>query len=461
MQSGSPDAPPSESSKPPVVTTELLKQEFIQDVVNNEIGGPVNLEPLAELCRNADLQPGLIFKCEPVPGGIGNIRNMFLNCFRFAIQAGGKLRCHSQLRYRLTWCTATGLVVPGGQLRNPKDLYDIHTKKEIPFDTLLDLNYFTESFTKACPQIKLYQTDADLPMIITPATQFNMTPYFVNNNTFRMDSTLIDTPPAEWRAHFDRWLNEESGAPTPSAEVPVLVYNTNCLLRWPFDYDSTDFVAQFGRILRVREDARRIAGAVLWAMSEKYHMNLDYSNPNDPIPQGKWMGAHLRTAEDATKAGWPNYATQEANYIGAANRTGLNVIFLSAGAPKDVERFSKTAKASNMKVETKDSLLVGDLFHAEKKALGKFTWDQKALVDYEVLMGASYFAGMFESSFSWNVALRRHVVVGKGTWLEIGPGKQGLDGLENPKEAFIDTYSAVFGPVNLGIRWQFPTALFP
>jgi hypothetical protein len=76
-------------AKPPVVTKELLKQEFIQDVIDNEIDGPINLDPLSELCRDTQWQAGLIVKCQPVPGGIGNIRNMFLNCIRFAIEAGG------------------------------------------------------------------------------------------------------------------------------------------------------------------------------------------------------------------------------------------------------------------------------------------------------------------------------------------------------------------------------------
>jgi hypothetical protein len=80
---------PPGSPKPPVVTKEQLKQEFIQDVLDHEIDGPMNLGPLTELCSNTKWQPGLIAKCQALPGGIGNIRNMFLNCVRFAIEAGG------------------------------------------------------------------------------------------------------------------------------------------------------------------------------------------------------------------------------------------------------------------------------------------------------------------------------------------------------------------------------------
>jgi hypothetical protein len=92
------DALPSKPQGPPRpldVTKERRKQEFIQRVIGNEVGGPINLDPLSEICRYTEWQPGLIVKCQPVPGGIGNIRNMFLNCIRFALEAGGMSRTSS------------------------------------------------------------------------------------------------------------------------------------------------------------------------------------------------------------------------------------------------------------------------------------------------------------------------------------------------------------------------------
>lgn len=86
---------PSETPIPAAFTKNYIKKNFIKAVVDNEVDGPMNLEPLTDLCRNTQWQDGLIVKCQPLPGGIGNVRNMFLNCLRFAIEAG-----------------ATGLVVP-------------------------------------------------------------------------------------------------------------------------------------------------------------------------------------------------------------------------------------------------------------------------------------------------------------------------------------------------------------
>jgi hypothetical protein len=328
-----------------------------------------------------------------------------------------------------------------------------------PFSYVIDTDFFIESFSKACPQVTLYANDTALPMIVTPETQFNLTCYELAPKL--QWHTLIDMPPAEWRKAFDDWIRHETRAPDFSADKPAFFYILNNLLRWPFIYDTNDFVAQFGRILRPREDTRRIAGAVLWSMSEIYKLNLDYSSPAGQLPEGKFMGAHLRTAADATKVGWPGYDSQETNYMHAANMSNLDLIYLTTGAPDDAKRFTKTAKNNGITVTSKELLLKGKDFKQERKILESLTWDQRALVDLEVLFRCSYFVGMFESSFSWNVALRRHVVTGNGTWLTIEPGKQGLDGLVDPAEAFMDKYSAVYGPVDLGIRWQFPMALFP
>ena len=84
-------------------------------------------------------------------------------------------------------------------------------------------------------------------------------------------------------------------------ERPVLVSLYKPLLQWPIDYDQPAFIACFGRILKLNEDVRRLAAKVLYAMDEEFHLGL---NPKIPgIQEGKFYGAHLRTAVDAAKAG--------------------------------------------------------------------------------------------------------------------------------------------------------------
>lgn len=324
---------------------------------------------------------------------------------------------------------------------------------------MIDTEFFTKSLSTACPQIKIYSDDSVLPMEVTPEMfgTRHITPWELAPKL--QAHTLIDMPRPQWRTAFDAWLRNDTMYPDMSAERPAFVFMTNQLLRWPFQYDSNEFVAHFGRILRIREDARRLAAAILWSLSEKYGMDLDYSQHQ--LPEDKFMGVHLRTAADATKVGWPNYTSQSTNYLGAAKRTNAKVIYLTTGAPDDAKRFTETAKQEGIEVVSRDILLEGDDFKEERKIMEAMTWDQNALIDFEVLLRASYFVGMFESSFAWNIALRRHVIVGNGTWSNLGPGNMGVEDLENPAEAFMDQYGAIYGPVDLGMRWQFPLGLYP
>jgi hypothetical protein len=65
------------------------KGHFIMKALETEIDGPFNGTATAELCSSRDWVPGLIFKCNAPQGGVGNVRNVFLNCIRYAIEAGG------------------------------------------------------------------------------------------------------------------------------------------------------------------------------------------------------------------------------------------------------------------------------------------------------------------------------------------------------------------------------------
>lgn len=75
----------SSKSKKALFIDTLLREE-------NEIDGPFDNKTMVELCGSRQWTEGLIFKCEPPEGGIGNVRNVFLNCVRYAIEAGGSLR---------------------------------------------------------------------------------------------------------------------------------------------------------------------------------------------------------------------------------------------------------------------------------------------------------------------------------------------------------------------------------
>lgn len=68
----------------------IPEAKFVQTFLENPIDGPHDLAPLRELCASRQWTEGLILKCAPTPGGVGNVRNMLLNCLRFGLEAGGK-----------------------------------------------------------------------------------------------------------------------------------------------------------------------------------------------------------------------------------------------------------------------------------------------------------------------------------------------------------------------------------
>jgi hypothetical protein len=65
------------------------KEVFIETAIQTTIEGAFDKESIVDLCGNTTLTPGLIFQCDSPQGGVGNVENFFMNCVRFAIEAGG------------------------------------------------------------------------------------------------------------------------------------------------------------------------------------------------------------------------------------------------------------------------------------------------------------------------------------------------------------------------------------
>ena len=220
--------------------------------------------------------------------------------------------------------------------------------------------------------------------------------------------------PANWTNAFNDRLN--SSYPRKFSEsAPVLVSLHNPLLQWPIDSDGQAFIASFGRIIRFNEEVRRLAAVVFYSMNEKYQLGMNPALPG--IQEGKFYGSHLRTAVDAVKAGWTPYSIQSKNYIMEAVHSNIPLIYLAADSPPELLQFVQAANLSSaIKVTTKDLLLLRKGFAKELDEMSLLTLDQQSLIDYEVLLRASRFGGTWESSFAWNLAMRRHVVAGRGSW---------------------------------------------
>jgi hypothetical protein len=150
---------------------------------------------------------------------------------------------------------------------------------------------------------------------------------------------------------------------------------------------------------------------------------------------------------DASSAGWTGYAEQAACYLSQACSHNLSLIYVAPSDPESAARFKRDALTfQNVQVTTRYDLLSG----GDLEAMKRLNWDQQALVDYEILLRSSSFAGIYQSSFAWNVALRRHVAGKSYRWdsMEGGGG-----------QTFDDEYSWIYRPPG---AWRlFEAAMWP
>ena len=65
------------------------KAAWVEAALKTEIDGPYDNSTLVTLCNSKEWIDGLIFKCDIPAGGVVNVRNVILNCVRYAIEAGG------------------------------------------------------------------------------------------------------------------------------------------------------------------------------------------------------------------------------------------------------------------------------------------------------------------------------------------------------------------------------------
>lgn len=155
----------------------------------------------------------------------------------------------------------------------------------------------------------------------------------------------------------------------------------------------------------------------------------------------RFLGIHLRTESD-TLENWPSYSLQIDGYMAAAESLGYRetMAYLDTGNQTEA-----AASRLQLTVRSKEPLLQGK----DLEALQNLTWDQQALVDFVVLLKCDYFVGVSPSSFSVNVALKRHLRtddVHARPWRIGGPG-DGLSWLNGNFEKYWDDWLFMFDGV--------------
>ncbi|EPQ67235.1 Bgt-1145 [Blumeria graminis f. sp. tritici] len=344
--------------------------------------GPYVGWPLQRLCNEVKQTPGLVFLCDNNSGGVGNIRNFILTCIRYAIEAG-----------------ASGIVMPKIQRRSAEDLSDLFSKGFQPFYYFFDQQHFKYAMSTYCPQVTVYDQVTDIPNVEFVRSLTGFYPKNLNKDFDGCDERGVNRHLDFFREKFDAWIRNTNQ--TLNAQHPTTVrFKWATFFEWPIYRDGPEFANTFGDLLRIRPDIQHMAAATIRELSAAMGVP-----PNPSAIEIPFLGAHLRTEKDALSI-WPKFNQQTDGYLEQAIKGKHTHIYLACGNTTEVDRFAERASHKNITVLAKNDLLKGDDF----AALQALTWDQQALVDYLVLQKSSFFTGCSFSSFTMNIAVKRHTM---------------------------------------------------
>lgn len=324
---------------------------------------------------------------------------------------------------------------------------------------MFQAQHLLSSLDTYCPQMKVHASLDDLydkPSLLKPLP--------VSLSALTDSQPAVPVPgsgPAGVRARFDELYDRE--LPPAHRRYPVRVELQAAPFAWPAAAEAGGpaFRRDFGRLLRVREDVRVLAASALYNLGRRFGVPVD---PRGGIGIGigvggggrggagtgdnttaaaaaaaLLLGVHLRTERDALyrDLAFPDYEAQAFYFFnhleGAAADGRHRVVYLASGllpGDEDVKRFRARAAGLNATVVTKRDVLGADEVAMLNNHL---TWDQRALVDYEVMLRVGFMMGVVESSFSWNLALRRGNVYGGGGAGGVGQEYSGYVGFSEEK----------------------------
>lgn len=331
------------------------------------------------------------------------------------------------------------LVLPRITRRSPADIANLHGEQQAkgqPIDYMFSSEHLLTSLQSSCPQMRVYRSLDDLydkPSLLKPfVVSMGMLTDGVEFLNGTQTSILMH--PQNVTRRFDELYELE--LPLEKRHYPVRVDLQETVFAWPAHHDGEAFRRDFGRLLRVRDDVRLLAGSGLWELAHRFGLQLDprrgiaHNPAQDRNP--RFVGAHLRTEKDVAlsparegdpsggqdpRPVFPGYDAQAGYFLDylASSEVPGRVVYLATGLhgeDSDVRRFAAKVNELGATVVTKRDILAP----GEVAALNnRLTWDQRSLVDYEIMLRAGFVLGIVESSFAWNLALRRGNAYGGGS----------------------------------------------
>jgi hypothetical protein len=378
---------------------------------------PMDSQAVRDMCSMQEWNSSLVFTCDNNHGGLGHIRNSILNCVRYAIGAGGSL------------------VLPSIAARGHDELDDephVERRHGIPrqgLEYMFDKNHFADSLRKSCPELVLIR---HMEPVETPRRRG-----LLPENLFEDIPTTGLKQPEEWPIRLNTWIDKYISK--ENQKEPIIIDLEQSFLHYPTNTDGKDVAHTFGNILKFRPDTRRLATKTLMKLSDWYDLPMDLSST---IINPSFFGAHLgledpfqqpnRKAKRHSDVLYSHYEAQSTAYLKQAFSAKTQIMYVASGDLGDIHKLGLEATTYNIAVTHKEDLLKDK----DAEELEALNWDQRAMVDYLVLLKAQEFAGVGHSSFSWNIALKREQE------MEIDGD---LGTLEEKTQAWSDGLSTLYG----------------
>lgn len=382
---------------------------------------PLKSWVIQDVCESTKWNSSLVFTCDNNHGGVGHVRNGILNCVRYAIAAGASLVLPNiALREDEMWQMEE--MVPAKEKR--------HGPGRRGLEYMFDKEHFVHSLRHSCPQLNLIndmeQTSGGRRRALLPES-------LVKNHP----TTGLEHP-EKWPELFFNWV--EGIIPHYPQNEQIVVDLEQSFLEYPTHSDGHQFTHQFGNILKFRADVRRLATKTIQNLADWYNLDLNISHP---IIHNSYFAAHLRTEDPmigveglGRRHGdvvYSHYNAQAKTYLAHAEESKMSLIYVASGNLSEVHRFAMEAAERGVSITHKEDLLKGK----DMEELDRLRWDQRALVDYLVVLKTEQFTGVGHSSFSWNVVLKRHEAAAEG--------RKGILQGDQPDGVWSDGISHLYG----------------
>jgi hypothetical protein len=329
-----------------------------------------NLELLMNLCKRATWTEGLWIHChnecgedkKSLCGGLNNARNRVQTCMRWGIDAGA------------------GIIIPSVTARFEDDIIHVDGKTVCP-DIWWNLERLMAEMAMHCPHLKMR---------------------FCDDRTGIENALSIKPPFRHYMAAghsigtFRGFVGTQLDLATVSAENPYIVEYGDPYIGW--NYREADELTSI----------RKALFKVLLFNQDLLDLSKELLRSDQLV--GRFIGVHLRGESD-----WPGgfgSLDDQIRLYAAQIETiqeidDIKTVYVSCGDRRAIQTFRDLLELRGYTVHDKWTLLADRKQRLQEiEVLG---FDQKAIVEYHVLLASTFWMGIITSSLSSLIAFARTV----------------------------------------------------